>query len=57
MNDVRVDPDQFDLPEPEIPEAELDEDTPLGICNSRWDLGMRIRRLIASRNYGNEDEA
>jgi hypothetical protein len=52
MDDVRVDPDQFDLPEPVIPEAAVDHDaTPLGLCDSRWDLDVQIRRLIASKNY------
>jgi hypothetical protein len=56
MDDVRVDPDQFDLPEPVIPEAVIDPDAqPLGLCDSRWDLDVQIRRLIASKNYDNDE--
>jgi hypothetical protein len=52
MDDIRVDPDQFDLPEPVIPEAVIDPDAqPLGLCDSRWDLDVQIRALQASKNY------
>ena len=56
MDDIRIDPDQFDLPEPVIPEAAIDPDAqPLGLCDSRWDLDVQIRRLIASKNYDNTE--
>ena len=54
LDNVTVDPEQFDLPEPVIPEAEVDpDDQPLGLCDSRWDLDVQIERLIASKNYRN----
>lgn len=53
MDDVRVDPDRFDLPEPVIPEAEVDEySQPEALCDSRWELSEQIERLIESKNYG-----
>ena len=54
LDSVTIDPEQFDLPEPVIPAAVIDPDTqPLGLCDSRWELDVQIRRLIASKNYEN----
>jgi hypothetical protein len=52
LDSVTIDPDQFDLPGPVIPEAAVDHDAqPLGLCDSRWSFAEQTRRLIASRNY------
>lgn len=53
LNDVRVDTDDFDLPElPDIPEADVDEDSqPLGLIDSSWSFEDQTQRLIALRRY------
>ncbi len=57
LDDVRIDPDQFDLPEiPELPEAELDGPVPTPLLDSRWDFAEQCRRLIESKRYTNGAE-
>ena len=52
MDTVRIDPDQFDLPDPVIPDAITNPDTqPMGLCDSRWPLDEQILRLIARKGY------
>jgi hypothetical protein len=53
LNTVRVDPDEFDLPEPMIPEAILDPElqSAVPLCNSRWAFRQQCMRLIASKRY------
>jgi hypothetical protein len=53
LNTVRVDPDEFDLPEPVIPEAVLDPElqSAVPLCNSRWAFRQQCMRLIASKRY------
>ena len=53
LDGVWVDADQFDLPEPVIPEADLDPDRemPVPLCDSRWTFREQCRRLIASKKY------
>ena len=52
LDTVRVDADQFDLPElPEIPVAELNGDRPEPLFDSRWSFAEQTRRLIASKRY------
>jgi hypothetical protein len=53
LDTVRVDADEFNLPEPVIPEAELsDELKPqTALCDSTWDFTEQCRRLITSKNY------
>jgi hypothetical protein len=53
LDDVRVDADQFDLPEiPEIPEARFDTDAqPEPLCSSLWDFAAQCDALMSSRSY------
>ena len=53
LDEVEVDADQFDLPEPVVPEADLDPDRemPEPLCDSRWTFAEQCERLIASKNY------
>ena len=57
LDDVRIDPDQFDLPDlPDLPAAELNGDRPDPLLDSRWDFGEQCRRLIESKRYTNGAE-
>lgn len=53
LDTVRVDAARFDLPDPVVPAATLDDDrTPgLPLCDSRWEFADQCRRLRASKNY------
>jgi hypothetical protein len=57
LDDVRIDPDQFDLPElPDLPTAQLAGDRPDPLLDSRWDFAEQCRRLIESKRYTNGNE-
>jgi hypothetical protein len=53
LNDaMRVDADDFDLPEPVVPAAELDGQAhPLPLLDSVWSFADQCRRLIDSKQY------
>jgi hypothetical protein len=52
LNDaMRLDVDDFDLPEIEIPEAELNGDHPVPLVASDDDFADQCRALIASKAY------
>lgn len=54
LDDVRIDPDQFDLPElPDLPAAQLNGDRPDPLLDSRWDFAEQCRRLMESKRYTN----
>ena len=49
---LRIDVDDFDLPDIEIPEAELDgEMYPLPLLDSSWDFAEQCKALIDSKAY------
>ncbi len=55
LNDaMRVDADDFDLPEPVVPAAELNGQAhPLPLLDSGWSFAEQCHRLIASKAYRN----
>jgi hypothetical protein len=57
LDTVRVNADAFNFPQPVIPRAELsDELYPnTALCDSVWDFTEQCRRLIASKNYDNDE--
>jgi hypothetical protein len=56
MDTVRVDADAYDLPDPEVPEAVLDDEIPdTALCDSLWDFTEQCERLIASKSYDADD--
>ena len=57
LETVRIDADMFDLPEiPAVPEPIIDYDShPEPLCDSRWDFAEQCSRLIASKNYDNDE--
>jgi hypothetical protein len=54
---MRIDTDDFDLPEPVVPTAELNGQAhplhPLPLLDSGWSFAEQCRRLIASKAYRN----
>jgi hypothetical protein len=50
---LRIDVDDFDLPDIEIPEAELDGVYPLPLLDSRWSFADQCQALIDSKAYRN----
>lgn len=48
---LRVDVDDFELPAPVVPEAQLDEVYRLPLLDSRWSFEEQCRRLIDSKAY------
>lgn len=53
LDAVRVDADEFDLPEPVIPEAITDPalQSAVPLCDSRWSFRGQCVRLITSKGY------
>lgn len=52
INDqLRIDADDFDLPEIVIPEAELDGDQPEPLFDSQWSFAEQCQALIDSKAY------
>jgi hypothetical protein len=53
---MRIDTDDFDLPEPVVPTAELNGHHPgAPLLDSGWSFAEQCRRLIASKAYRNGD--
>jgi hypothetical protein len=59
LNDaMRIDAGDFDLPEPVVPEAEMDGRMyPLPLLDSEWPFAEQCRRLIASKTYRDQGGA
>jgi hypothetical protein len=56
LDTVRVDADRFDLPElPDIPQGVQLNGQPEPLCDSNWSFAEQTRRLIASKNYNNDE--
>jgi hypothetical protein len=54
--EIHLDADMFDLPDvPELPVPELNGDRPDPLLDSRWGFAEQCRRLIASKNYDNDE--
>jgi hypothetical protein len=52
LNDaLRIDVDDYDLPEIQVPEAEVREADSLPLLDSRWDFPEQCDRLKASKDY------
>lgn len=52
MDEVRIDPSEFELPEPVVPGAITNEaDQPEPLCDSRRPLDERFVRLLARKGY------
>ena len=52
LDGIRVDPEQFDLPEAVVPEAQVDEaDQPVPLCDSGWPLDEQINGLLVHKEY------
>jgi hypothetical protein len=51
LESVRVDVDDVDLPEPAVPEAAIDIEPPLPLCDSQWSFSNQCALLIASKAY------
>lgn len=55
--DFRIDADDFDLPQPVIPVAALDESLqPMGFINSDCSLSEHYRRAMLAKRYESDDE-
>ena len=54
LDEVDIDPDQFDLPEiPALPAPQLRGNQPQPLLDSRSDFAEQCRALIASKSYTN----
>lgn len=54
LDEVDIDPDQFDLPEiPALPAPQLHGNQQQPLLDSRWDFAEQCRALIASKSDTN----